>query len=175
MEFFIKDNSAVVNTISKNGNNCTVTFKDAVITSATGKTKNNPIKTVLYVNFKYSGTTYKYSVEIVIQDAGCGCPAKVSGSTWQMFTCHNAGAYPTKNPVTASVSDLHGNYYRWGYKIHAQNGNGTANSSDYFSSDPVVWHATQDPCPRGWRVPSHTKFQSIFSNNTWRNNPSGHT
>lgn len=195
--FALSGNTEIVNSVTKNGNNPVVNFNSNVIDKAKEKTRNNRL--VVTLNAYYQGTDHQYymiKTDIAVQDAACGCPAKVGSSTWRMFDCHNCGADRTKNPMTSSSADLRGEYYIWGYgnfPFVDRNKKQHTNTTEYLnydvdrkakfsgwynvypykgSSDPFLkgknWDAAPQysPCPVGWRVATG----DVWYNSVWANN-----
>jgi uncharacterized protein (TIGR02145 family) len=135
-------------------------FKPEIIAKATGTTKINPIKVTLYATYTLNTAHYKDSVDITIQDAACGCPIKLSPTTWKMDMCYTVGADYTQDPFVMQPG-IYGYYYKWGRKTPAasyteQKLNRITNSPDY-DWDMV----NENPCPRGWRVPRYAELEAL--------------
>ena len=174
IRFVVKDPQDIVQSVSGDMDATTatavVTFKSNIRTTATGTTKNTPLSITLYAVFFSGIVEYQFNIPITIQDQSCGCPAKVSSTTWQMFQCHNLGADVTLDPFNTGLGEaaLRGNYYAWGRKLPVRNRNLVAQTPPPAGTAPDVWTELEDPCPAGWRVGLGDTWRDVLiqGNNT---------
>jgi hypothetical protein len=197
LKYSYEDPNGIIDHIEKlSNNNVVVYFKPNVVSNATGTTRNSHLTAKLYALYEYNDSRGKQEQIISVQDAACGCPAKVGSNTWAMLNCHNCGSDETKNPKTATSAELRGGYYKWGYGIapYADRNQSLYNSSSYIG--PVVsgqvltfpgsisgnyiftsttahlstWEVPFQPCKPGWTVGSYSFWQNIESQNRWDSN-----
>jgi uncharacterized protein (TIGR02145 family) len=186
IRFVTSDAQNIVESVSGDVNASTatahLTFKRSVIAGATGKTGPHSLKTVLYAvyNDNSAGTAnYKDSIVITVRDGACGCPAKSSANTWQMWSCHHLGANINANPFVFSEA-THGYYWKFGVKGPAATYTATPDAGTELSdgertytvdrspgtnTDNVNWALQNDPCPYGWHIASQTEWQNFGANN----------
>ena len=173
IRFIISDPQNIIQSVSGDANassaTATVTVKPNTYTSAIGTTKTTALSAILYAVFDANGQTYKDSIVIKIQDQACGCPAKVTATTWQMFQCHSVGANTNADPFDISNPvALRGNYYVWGRKLPTKDRNNNVASPQPATTRPseTNWTAWESPCEYGWFVPPRTTWQGVYNNNT---------
>ena len=111
---------------------------------------------------------------------GIECGAYIAPGVWKKFMCRNLGANPYSDPFTPSA-DLNGDYYQWGSKDPA--GTRDAIIGTWSNFAPAGWYgdnstatdakvkSAYDPCPAGYRVPTHAEWVGVFANNTRTNMP----
>ncbi|MDR2087565.1 MAG: hypothetical protein LBP72_10410 [Dysgonamonadaceae bacterium] len=176
-----------------------VTFEVTFVSDVKSRvlTNNGPIQVELlvsYISYKNNvGDTKVAYKNIKVQDAVCGCPAKISATQWLTFQCHNLGAdYDIRSDADlANINatnfwEYHGDWYRWGAKTVSLVNTGTNDgaqgwtttmpdyqepSEDDTSQKDVdgnnLWKAENNPCPSGWRLPTATEWATVIdvSNN----------
>jgi hypothetical protein len=159
--YMYSDPNNVVSEVIGNGTNMAVLkFKSDIVDRATGRAKGNAIKITLYAIYTISGNHYKDSVDISIQDGACGCPAKMSATTWKMDFCHVPGADYTLDPYIMRP-EIYGHYLRFGKKTPAATWE-NQNLNAVSSSKALTWDMElENPCPRGWRVADYTELTAI--------------
>jgi hypothetical protein len=166
IQYMVDDpNNLVASVVSGNETeNVTVTIKASAIEAAKNTTRNTALVFTLYAIYKHNSTFYKDAMVISIQDAACGCPAKLSSTSWIMDMCHAAGADYTVNPYSATEG-AYGAYYKWGNgKPAATHSNRNLNS--VRSIGGTNWDMeSQNPCPSGWRVATWTELEAIANSN----------
>ncbi|MDR1682147.1 MAG: hypothetical protein LBS25_01990 [Candidatus Symbiothrix sp.] len=161
INYLVSDPNGIVADVTGNGTETAVLrFKPNVVSLGTGKTRNSALKVTLYAIYQYNSSSYKDSVIISIQDAACGCPAKITTNTWRIDMCHAAGANYTQDPYGESDA-VFGAYYKWG------NGTPAATYAErelnhVRSISGTTWNMeTNNPCPEGWVVASWTELAAI--------------
>jgi hypothetical protein len=89
------------------------------------------------------------------------------------FLSHNLGADTSLNPHTP-VKGLNGDYYQWGKNVpdgDVDNLIGSIWGDQAGSTDTGNWtdnaKGPKDPCPAGFRVPSHGELRAVIDNNTF--------
>jgi uncharacterized protein (TIGR02145 family) len=147
-----------------------VVYKETLNTFLQGKTRENAVKTELYVIYNDApggaGTDRAIKITVSLQDCSC-CGAYVAAGVWKEFMCHNLGADESLNPFTPTIG-LNGNYYQWGRKDPV--------AVTYYPADPIeLWNtayystgawahdirAANDPCPPGYRVPTNAEWTGV--------------
>jgi hypothetical protein len=176
IRFMVEDQQNIIASVSGDANAtsamATVTFKDNIITLGTGLTKNTALSFTLYAVYDVGAQTFKERMVIKVQDQSCGCPARVSATTWQTFECHNPGADITIDPLNTanSVASLRGNYYVWGRKLPTRLRDNTQASPLPTTTRPgtgtAAWSEWENPCQYGWRVAVQDTWRNVWSNNT---------
>jgi hypothetical protein len=133
----------------------------------------------IYVVYWNGSQDVSVPLTVKIQDCMC-CGAMVSPTEWKAFMCHNLGADESADPFTPAAA-IHGAKYQWGRKTPAltqaedQAINGKV--SGWYSGLPAsdAWQdggkTDNDPCPPGWRVPTHLQWEGVVNNNP--SNPIG--
>jgi hypothetical protein len=161
VKYTYKDPNSVVDGVSGDGSStCILRLKSGVVAQATGRLNNNPVEVILYAVYSAGGMEYKDSVIVNIQDAACGCPAKVNTSQWKMFMCHAAGADYSQDPFVMTPA-VYGAYYKWGRKTAVGNYSG-AYSNGVSAALGTAWDmVNENPCPRGWKICSETELFAI--------------
>ncbi|GAB6008100.1 hypothetical protein [Dysgonomonas reticulitermitis] len=115
-----------------------------------------------------------------IQDCIC-CGAYVAVGVWKEFMCHNLGANQGLNPFSPAKG-LNGDYYQWGQKdpVATVDTPYSAAISGWSTSGIGynLWgtpKTSNDPCPRGYRVPTLAEWSGVIDedeyDNTLRLNP----
>jgi hypothetical protein len=184
VQYIYRSSSDIVESIDQSNHNAVLKFNENIVNLATGRTKSNPLQLTLYAIYTVSGTLYKDSVVIKIQDGACGCPAKISATQHKMFRCHVLGANTSYSPFTPR-EEIYGFYWRFGRKdpsatwsespntmndqsrsdgertYHFSNQDGTGGSNTDWQMVP------NNPCPRGWVVPTITEMAGIAQNNSF--------
>jgi uncharacterized protein (TIGR02145 family) len=166
----------------------TVTFKSNVrdLVPASG----NSMTVKLYASYKPAETPaetrYAY-LEIRVEDGTCICPAKVSGTRWLNFMCHNLGGIDIISPSQLITYQHHGDWYRFGVKNPSLVNTGINNGSQGWStgngatptyyaaetkySGSGVWDwpdalagyetVIANPCPAGWRLLTAAEWTDV--------------
>jgi uncharacterized protein (TIGR02145 family) len=135
-------------------------------------------------NFTGKDGPQEASMDIAVQDALCGCPARVTpsgnaASDWLVFQCHNLGGVPLLDSTTvANYMDYtyHGDWYKFGAKKLSLKNQGTNNAAPTnpgwtdtgiypYQATGQNWFAVNNPCPAGWRVPTEPEWLSVMNNN----------
>ncbi|MDR2085654.1 MAG: hypothetical protein LBP72_00595 [Dysgonamonadaceae bacterium] len=157
----------------------TVTFvsdvKDRVIAN------NAPVQLQLLVSYKNnSGDTKVAYKSIKVQDAECGCPAKISATQWLTFLCHNLGAdYDIRSDAdlmgitSSNFREYHGDWYKFGASTASLENTLTndsySNPAEWqakdFQNDSQDWTISRNPCPSGWRLPTLAKWSAVINTN----------
>jgi len=127
--------------------------------------------------------TFRDGVPIwVIGSITCG--AYVAPGVWKQFDCYNLAAIgktTNDDPFTPSWR-LNGGYWQWGRKGIVANGPTGPDLEDANSGEISGWDTTyapdgswsddsktaNDPCPVGYRVPTHSQWNGVIINNTYR-------
>jgi uncharacterized protein (TIGR02145 family) len=167
----------------------TLTFEDDVETRVSGAAFS--VKLQLSYTDKF-GASKQEEMEIAVQDALCGCPARTANtganSDWLTFQCHNLGG---KDILTGNETldyTYHGDWYRFGSKTASvvnlgtntgaqgwttndiegqQNPDYQAPSEDDLNqkdkSGNILWKAENNPCPAGWRIPTHAEWAAAIN------------
>jgi hypothetical protein len=182
IEYVYRDPFNLVSSISGNGTETvTIRLKGTTPTASgvIGSTRQNPAQFTIYALYSYNGQTWKDSINVKIQDAACGCPAKMSNSTWHLDMCHAAGANYSQTPFGNTETTInYGKYYKWGnsHPVATFNRNATMHRDNlsnqyafYYDSDnngtndgKGEWNMEyQNPCPRGWRVARWSELEKI--------------
>ncbi|MEY3367434.1 MAG: hypothetical protein RI973_589 [Bacteroidota bacterium] len=117
------------------------------------------------------GQTCQLSVDI--------CGAYVAPNVWKAFMCRNLGATNTSADFFTPSWEINGGYWQWGFAAMAAPGPsgpdaGQANSSliSGWNTDAPngAWSddtkTANDPCPRGFRVPTLAQWDGVRNNNT---------
>jgi uncharacterized protein (TIGR02145 family) len=157
-------NNLVVSVIGNGTETAVLTLKPSVIAAATGRTRNTALKLTLYAIYKSGNDYYKDAIVISIQDAACGCPAKMSGSSWIMAMCHAAGADYNTDPY-GTAEGAYGAYYKWGNKTPAAT-HSTRELNQVRAIKGTIWDMeSQNPCPYGWRVATWAELSNIANTN----------
>jgi uncharacterized protein (TIGR02145 family) len=156
----------------------TVTFVPDVKTRVIAN--NGPVQVQLIVSFKNNSVVNKVVYKnIKVQDAICGCPAKISATQWLTFQCHNLGAdYDIASDAdllgitSSNFREYHGDWYKFGAKNVSVVNDGTYEGSSIvpnwlensyypFQNDKADWITTNDPCPSGWRLPTNAEWAAV--------------
>ena len=172
IRFILDDPQNITQSVSGDANAssalATVTFRPNIVTAATGTTKNTALSVTLYAVYAIGGNDYQESITIKIQDQCCGCPAKVTANTWQMFQCHNPGADTSIDPLNTSnsASALRGAYYAWGRKLPVRDRNFAVATPQPTTTRPATWTSWENPCEPGWKVAPQSTWRNVSSNNT---------
>jgi len=187
IRFIVNDPQSLVYSVTGDANASTatanVTFRHSAFTGAAGTTRTSALQTVLYAVYDAGGVTFSDSIVIRIQDQACGCPARVSSTTWRMFDCHNLGANLNANPFTigtaAERQALRGNFYAWGRRLPNRGPNGVLfpaserpSATRPTATGAEAWAVWEDPCPYGWRVGREDTWRAVHDSNA-RSRPNG--
>jgi uncharacterized protein (TIGR02145 family) len=155
----------------------TITFasdvKDQVITAGA------PVQVQLLVRYKNNSDVDKIAYKnIKVQDAVCGCPAKISATQWLTFQCHNLGAdyditsdADLMNINATNFREYHGDWYKLGASTASlentsSTSDGIINGWGSYPHDSQGWITTINPCPAGWRLPTIAEWSAVNSYNT---------
>ena len=96
----------------------------------------------------------------------------VGGTRWH---CRNVGAPGT----FAARPELAGMFYRWNNRVGWSSTNPRTSSptgQTWATSVPspapgAIWAAANNPCPAGWRIPTHAEMQALVNaGSTWGSN-----
>lgn len=81
----------------------------------------------------------------------------INGVIWAKSNLDKTGIFATK-------PEEYGMFYQWNRKMAWSN---ISEISDWDISDEQgdVWTNENDPCPKGWRVPTHTEFETLANEN----------
>lgn len=100
------------------------------------------------------------------------CFIKTAANTYTAFMCYNLGATTTLDPHTP-VEGVHGNYYQWGSFSVVANASTAAEAISGWNITTAPngsWldtsKTTNDPCPKGFRVPTMAQWTGAIANNT---------
>ena len=98
------------------------------------------------------------------------CGAFKDGGVWLPFMCYNLGADESLDPFTPHAR-LTGDYYKYGQKEPALKMDDALTNYgpiESFAGKPYqsgdTWDAADDPCPEGWRLPSHDEVRQVLEN-----------
>jgi len=95
--------------------------------------------------------TWRVNVEGDTDEVG----VEINGIIWATRNVNTSGFF-VANP------QRYGLYYQWndstGWSVtSAENGwNGS------WSSNDTIWQKTSDPCPKGWRIPTHAELKALI-------------
>ncbi|WP_288790356.1 FISUMP domain-containing protein [uncultured Elizabethkingia sp.] len=133
-------------------------------------------KTIDLVNaFKI---TPEYKSNLTINLNRCGAYLGPGNTQWKEFMCHNLGADLSADPFTPSAA-IHGAKYQWGAKT-GEVGRYISQSDDQGNSGTITgWNSTgkpydswsdttkteNDPCDKGYRVPTRAQWEAVIDNN----------
>ncbi|HFK5510765.1 TPA: FISUMP domain-containing protein [Elizabethkingia anophelis] len=106
------------------------------------------------------------------------CGAYIASGVWKDFMCHNLGADMNADPFTASAA-IHGAKYQWGANTNEtgryysqgndQSNNGNISGWNNISKPSDSWNnvikTENDPCPKGYRIPTSSQWQGVINNN----------
>lgn len=93
----------------------------------------------------------------------------INGVIWAKSNLDKTGIFATK-------PEEYGMFYQWNRKMAWSN---ISEISDWDISDEQgdVWTNENDPCPKGWRVPTNTEFETLANENKvsyeWMDNRQG--
>ncbi|MCT3897382.1 hypothetical protein HZQ13_04650 [Elizabethkingia anophelis] len=133
-------------------------------------------KTIDLVNaFKI---TPEYKSNLTINVNRCGAYLGPNNTLWKEFMCHNLGADLSADPFTPSAA-IHGAKYQWGaytgeegrYISQAddQSNSGVITGWIFASKPTNSWSDTtkteNDPCDKGYRVPTRAQWEAVIANN----------
>jgi uncharacterized protein (TIGR02145 family) len=109
---------------------------------------------------------------------GMECGAYIAPGVWKKFMCRNLGANPHAHPFYPSP-DLNGDYYQWGSPTPCATRDAIIDIwnteipdgwyGDNTTGTNVTVKSDYDPCPAGYRIPSHGEWAGVFANNTKTN------
>ncbi|PUB32612.1 uncharacterized protein (TIGR02145 family) [Elizabethkingia sp. YR214] len=106
------------------------------------------------------------------------CLAKLTANSWRDLMCHNLGADQSADPFTPSAA-IHGAKYQWGAQTD-ETGRYYSQSDDQNHSEAILgWNTTvkpdgswsesnktaNDPCPKGYHVPTQGEWEAIIAHN----------
>ncbi|MCT3664255.1 hypothetical protein HZR00_17300 [Elizabethkingia anophelis] len=136
-------------------------------------------KTIDLVNaFKI---TPEYKSNLTININRCGAYLGPNNTLWKDFMCHNLGADLSADPFTPGAA-IQGAKYQWGAKT-GEVGRYISQSDDQSNSGAITgwivgqenakplgsWSDTSktenDPCDKGYRVPTRVQWEAIIANN----------
>jgi uncharacterized protein (TIGR02145 family) len=139
------------------------------------------------------GNPQQTNMEITVQDALCGCPARITpqgagasntAADWLVFQCHNLGGKDILSSAQSLTYEEHGDWYRWGAKDASVKNEGNNNSAitgwtsegntgdsspytPYYQSNAEYgtanWFECNNPCPAGWRVPTIPEWGLVIN------------
>jgi uncharacterized protein (TIGR02145 family) len=121
------------------------------------------------------GSSVNATGSITVTGTLTGCQVCGAGRVLT-FSCYNLGAVASTNPYTPRW-DLTGNYYQWGRAVVAANGPSGSSSTQTNAGTVSGWNTTaasngawadgtktaNDPCPTGFRVPTHAQWQAVLN------------
>ncbi|HFK5538434.1 TPA: hypothetical protein ACGZ96_003598 [Elizabethkingia anophelis] len=119
----------------------------------------------------------------------CGAYIGPNNTNWRNFMCHNLGADYNSDPFEPS-SKIHGAKFQWGYKpinynisdnkyytqLDDQGNSGLISGWSYLNTIENDWNegteynpikSSNDPCPKGYRVPTISEFKDVAANNNY--------
>jgi uncharacterized protein (TIGR02145 family) len=170
---------AVTSNTGSGSTEFTVTFKDDVksLVASSGGT----VALTLWVRYEDSSNQYRWAFKTVkVQDAVCGCPARISTSPekWLTFMCRNLGATydvaseeDIKSIIPVNYRAYHGDWYRFGVSEASMTNipeNDGYNDASAWSSKPIYkvagdWPVDSIPCPAGWRLPTSEEWAAVIN------------
>ncbi|MDR0830461.1 MAG: hypothetical protein LBN95_10195 [Prevotellaceae bacterium] len=99
-----------------------------------------------------------------------GCGARTASTTWTIWRCHNLGVNESSDPFNPTTSIV-GNFYQWGRAaVVATGSTGSGRISGWnttAANNTALSNTTKtsaDPCPSGWRIPTHAQSSAIGNN-----------
>ena len=122
--------------------------------------------------------TPEYKSTLTINLKKCGAYLGPNNTQWKEFMCQNLGATEGINPFSPEAGN-HGAKYQWGAQT-LESGRYISQADDQSNSGSISgWNSTpkpdgswsdtdktgNDPCDKGYRVPTSAQWEAVMNNN----------
>ncbi|QCO47900.1 MULTISPECIES: fibrobacter succinogenes major paralogous domain-containing protein [Elizabethkingia] len=122
--------------------------------------------------------TPEYKSTLTINFKKCGAYLGPNNTQWKEFMCQNLGATEGINPFSPEAGN-HGAKYQWGAQT-LESGRYISQADDQSNSGSISgWNSTpkpdgswsdtdktgNDPCDKGYRVPTSAQWEAVMNNN----------